>query len=148
MFSRGLFVAVAVLSNEGFNDMDDVLLLIAGEFAEFLKDPSSFADGAAATVAVFTAEEAIGAGVEDYSETRNLLWSDRGGAAFPSGIGLLSHAKFFGHLGLGQTGLLASVEQPLAETGARKFGRSTCWHVQNIGCALQNYRMGLHNYKS
>jgi hypothetical protein len=131
--SIGFGVAVGVLRDEGFENLQNVLLLSAGQVAGPLEHAPEFACRPAAAVWWRSwVDEFFHPPAENLRQVRNLFGLERDGVTLPKRIGRLSDAQLFGDLLLRQSRRFAGGAHPFAESGAFNFGRPACFHVGSI----------------
>ena len=135
--------------NQGLDDIDDLLLLMARQFADDLKNAPGFARRAgAALFGGVDAQQVIGADTESDRQSSELFRPERYGLAFPPTQGALSNAKPVGQIALVQTGFFACRDKTFAESRSLPIGGSSHidWHGRIINRIYRNIRKCLHGY--
>jgi hypothetical protein len=126
-------VAVGVVSYERFENLQNVLLLIARQVAGLLKDTPKLARRSATAALWWSwADEFFDTHSENLCQVRNLFRLERNGMTFPKRIGRLSDAQPFGDLLLRQSSRFASGPHSFAESRSFNLGRTACLHVESI----------------
>lgn len=118
-----LLLRVAI--DKGLNDVEDLVLLAAREFAYGFEELTGAADrsGSGALGSGFT--EKLGSGKpEGLGKLGDRVGAHGLGFAFPLGDGLLANAEFVGELDLGKASLFAQASEAVTKTGAGMFSRS------------------------
>ncbi len=102
--------AAAVLGDEGFENGENLFLLVARELGDGGKNLSRLTDGTGRCGASFglrPSEQIIGGDVEGVREGVELIGSKGNGFTFPIGDDALSDARLGGQFLLSETGSLA-----------------------------------------
>lgn len=116
------------------DNFNDALLLTSGQFGSVVEDLSEFARGSAASrLWSVTANEEVGAHLEEVGKNGELLGTDGGGLSFPERISAMGDAKLFGDLRLGEPGLFAQLIKSLTEGSAWSVRGTACSHACIIG---------------
>ena len=131
----------------GFDHLDDLVLMVARELADLLENAPHFADGTGggARFGGGFAEKLLGGNSERGGKLFDLRGTERDRFAFPGGVTRLAHAELGGELRLGKASGLAGGEEALAERSAWTFGRSAGLHGGSIRGRPESYRFGLHD---
>ena len=126
----------------GFDHLDNLVLMVPRELADLLEKAPHFADGTGRALRFdgSFAEKLFSGNAERGSKMFDLFRTECDRLSFPCCITRLSHAELGSELRLGKTSRLASRKQALAERRARTFGRSACLHVGNIRGRRRSYR--------
>lgn len=126
-------VAVGVVSYERFENLQNVLLLIAGQVAGLLKDTPELARRTTAAALRWSwVDEFFDTHSENLRQVRNLFRLERDGVTFPKRIGRLSDAQPFGDLLLRQSSRFASGPHSFTESRSFNLGRTACLHAESI----------------
>ncbi len=126
-------MAVGVLSDEGFENLQNVLLLSARQVAGLFKYTPELARWTAtAILRRGRVNEFFNSHTENLCQVCNLFGLERDRVAFPKCVGRLSDAQLIGDLLLRQSRRFAGGAHSFAESSAFNFGRTACFHAESI----------------
>ena len=138
-------MGVSLTFDEGFDELDNLALLMPWQSADPLEDPPDLAGRSALPGGLlFDAEQMLHGDVENHGKAADLIRAQRDVVAFPCGITGLLHAEFFGDLRLRQAKNLPRLKEALAERRPRSGRWSTLLHAVIIRQDKKTYRFCLH----
>ena len=143
----------AILSNEGFDDGDDLILLAARQSRNLLESGPGTTQRSGRDSFSFSAKQRICGDAESACQFSKRVTSHCRGFALPLRHGLLADAELLSELHLRKSGLLAQARKAVTETGARMFsGSATRMHggiirVKCSGEGLSNKQQA-HRYNN
>ena len=133
--------------NQGLDDINDLLLLVARQLADGLEDAPGFARRAvAALLGGGDAEQIIRAAAESDRQGGELFGLERNGLAFPIGNDTLRGSDFAGQFLLSESDSEAGRGDTFAQRRAGFGWRSSHGHVPTIIDDGGYIRKGLHIY--
>ena len=135
-----------MLLDEGLEEGDDLLLLVAREVGGGREKLAHLAGGALAALGAGLVDEILDADAAELGDGLELVGAEGDGVAFPVGVGGLRNAELLGGLGLGKAGGEARGVKALPEGGARLFGWAAAWHARIIRGEVGFYGPRLHKY--
>jgi hypothetical protein len=140
-------MAVDATSNEHvLDDPNNVLLLVARQLADLLKDTPRLADRSTASLlGRCLSQEMFDRDVQHFCQLRDVFWAQSRRSTFPTRVRLLGDAEFFGDLLLRKTEGLSRGRQPFSKWRPFKFCRASCNHAISIRVVRKRYRKSLHD---
>jgi hypothetical protein len=136
-----------VTGHQGLDDIDDLLLLMAGQLADGLEDATGFARRAiAALLGGGDTEQIICAAAESDRQGGELFGLEGNGLAFPIGNDTLRGSDFTGQFLLSESDSEAGCGDTFAQRRAGLGWRSSHWHIPSISDGRGDIRKGLHVY--
>lgn len=135
-----------MLLDEGLEESDDLLLLVAGEVGSGREKLAHLAGRAVAALGSGLIEEILDADAAELGDGLELVGTERHGVALPIGVGGLVDGELLGGLGLGKAGGETGGVEALPEWGAWLLGWATAGHARIIRGGIGFYGPGLHYY--